>query len=315
MVQTPSISTNVADALIIGAGPAGLSAALCLARMDRSVLLFDTGHGRSTWHQVNHNYLGFPGGLPARELRALGREQLSAYPHVICVDHKIETLARLADGSFVAAGQAGAWHGLAVMLATGVIDHYPHFDGWDEHVGRSMFWCIACDGYACKGERVVVVGHTNAAAAEALQLQRFTDQLTLLTNSQRCDIDDAMQQRLEQAGIPLIHDRLVSVTGHDGFFEQLHTKTGRAIALDQLFAVQGQTPQADLAQQLGVTLNEAGYIVVDTEQTTNVPGVYAAGDVTRLHSHQISTAVHEGAQAAAAANFNLYPEALRSESG
>jgi thioredoxin reductase (NADPH) len=313
MKQTAASETMaVADSLVIGGGPAGLSAALSLARFDRSILLFDAGQGRSTWHQVNHNYLGFPGGISARRLRELGREQLGEYPHVRCLEHKIETLERAPDGDgFLASGQAGEWRARAVVIATGVIDHYPHFDGWDEHVGRSMFWCIACDGYACKNERVVVVGHTNEAAEETLQLRRFTHKLTMLTNSQECDIDSEFQQRLEQARIPLIHDKIDSVTGQGGFFHHLTTKEGRIIELDQLFAVQGQTPQSDLARQLGVDLSESGYITVDTEQKTSVPGVFAAGDVTRLHSHQVSTAAHEGAQAAAAANYYLYPPEMR----
>jgi thioredoxin reductase (NADPH) len=306
--------SNRAEALVIGGGPAGLSAALYLARYDRSVLLFDAGQGRSTWHQVNHNYLGFPGGVPARRLRELGREQLGEYPHVQCIDHKVETLDRTPDGDgFIARGQAGEWQGRAVVIATGVIDHYPHFDGWDEYVGRSMFWCITCDGYACKGERVVVIGHTNDAAAEAMQLRRFTDQLTILTNSQECDIDAEFEARLGQAGIPLLHDKIDYVVGQGGYFQQLHTREGRCIELDQLFAVQGQTPQSDLARQVGVELSPRGYITVDTEQRTNVLGVFAAGDVTRLHSHQISTAVHEGGQAASSANYCLYPPEMKDE--
>jgi thioredoxin reductase (NADPH) len=301
------------EVLVIGGGPAGLSAALYLARYDRRVALFDLGRGRSTWHQVNHNYLGFPGGVAARELRALGRRQLADYPQVTCLEHKIDALAREGDG-FVARGQAGAWRGRAVILCTGVIDHYPHFDGWQEFVGRSMFWCLTCDGYTCRGERVVVVGNGDEAAAEALQLRRFTDKLLLLTNSRDCAIGAEFRRRLERARIPLIHDRILRAAGRgDGEFASLHTHGGRRLELDQLFSVQGATPQADLARGLGVTLSDKGYINVDTEQKTSVPGVFAAGDVTRLHSHQVSTAVHEGGQAASAANYFLYPPELRDD--
>lgn len=298
--------------MVVGGGPAGLSAALYLARYDRSVILFDTGQGRSTWHQTNHNYLGFPGGIPARELRELGRQQLGEYPQVACLDRKISEVRRDSDW-FVAAGQAGEWRGRAVIIATGVIDHYPHFEGWDEYVGRSMFWCITCDGYACRGERVVVIGNTNATASEAMQLQRFTDQLTVMTNSAECEIGEEFQRRLEAAGIPLIHDKIDSVHGEGGFFREIRTVDGQTIELDQLFAVQGQTPQTELIEGLGVECSPRGYIKVDTEQKTNVPGVYAAGDVTRLHSHQISTAVHEGGQAASAANYFLYPPELKDD--
>ena len=301
------------DVLVIGGGPAGLSAALYLARYDRRVALFDVGRGRSTWHQINHNYLGFPGGIGARELRERGRRQLAEYPQVACLAHEIASLALADDGSgvVVARGQACEWRGRALIACTGVVDHYPHFDGWEEYVGRSMFWCLTCDGYTCKGERIVVVGNANEAAAEALQLQRFTPHVTVLTNSETNLIDGRFAGRLARAGIPVIRDKLVGVVGQDGYFEVLHTRGGRRIALDQLFVMQGATPQSTLLAPLGVAMNAAGYVCVDTDQQTNVPGVYAAGDVTRLHSQQVSTAVHEGAQAASAANYFLYPQELR----
>jgi thioredoxin reductase (NADPH) len=301
------------DILIVGGGPAGLSAALYLARYDRRTLLLDAGRGRSTWHQVNHNYLGFPGGIRATDLRDLGRRQLADYPQVEVREHTVETLRREPDGTFVAAGPAGVWRGRAVILCTGVVDHYPHFAGWEEYVGRSMFWCLTCDGYACRGERVVVTGATGEAAATALQLRRFTDRLTLLTNSASCNVDARFTSRLERAGIPLIHDRIASVVGCDGRFEALLTRGGRRIALDQLFSVQGATPQTDLAAQLGIPLSHSGYIEVDAEQRTAAPGVFAAGDATHPFAHQVAAAVHQGGQAASAANYWLYPEELREE--
>lgn len=294
------------DVLVVGGGPAGQSAALNLARFDRQVALFDTSHGRSSWHQTNYNFLGFPGGVPTRTLRELGRQQLSEYLQVTQIGHKIDTLART-NGGFIAQGQAGTWSARAVILCTGVLDHYPHFAGWEAYVGRSMFWCIACDGYNCRDKRVVVVGNTNAAVLEALQLSRFTPQLTVLTDSTDCVIEDAYQERLQRYAIPLIHDKLVKASGTDGHFEAIFTADGRCIALDYLFTQHGATPQTTLAEAVGVLLSRDGYLCVDSEQKTNVAGVYAAGDVTRLHSHQVATAVHEGATAAFAANYDLYP--------
>lgn len=299
------------EALVIGGGPAGLSAALYLARYDRRTSLFDSGYGRSSWHQVNHNYLGFPGGLPARQLRELGHQQLAEYPHITTLDYKIESIRRDGDW-FVAEGQAGEWRGRAVILCTGVIDHYPHFDGWEEYVGRSMFWCITCDGYASRGMHIVVLGNNNEAASEAMQLTRFTDKLTLLTNTQDdCQISPEFQHRLEKAGIPLICDKIDHIDGSGGQFEAIYTMGGQRVELDRLFSQQGATPQSKLAADLGVELSDLGYIQTDTEQMTNVPGVFAAGDVTRLFAHQISTAVHEGGQAASAANYYLYPPELK----
>ncbi len=298
------------EVLVIGGGPAGQSAALNLARFNRQVALFDTGHGRSSWHQTNYNFLGFPGGVPTRTLRELGRQQLSDYPHITQLPHKIDTLERT-NNRFTARGQAGTWTGRAVIVCTGVVDHYPRFAGWEDYVGRSMFWCIACDGYQCRDQRVVVVGNTNEAVVEALQLRRFTPHLTVLTDSTDCVIEDAYRARLQRYDIPLIHDTVVRASGTDGSFEAIFTAAGRCIPLDYLFTQHGATPQTTLAEAVGVLLSRDGYVCVDSEQKTNVVGVYAAGDVTRLHAHQVATAVHEGATAAFAANYDLYPPDLK----
>jgi thioredoxin reductase (NADPH) len=304
--------TDLFDVIVVGGGPAGLSASLYLARYDRRVLLLDGGEGRSSWHQINHNYLGFPGGIAARELRRLGREQVAAYEQVTVREAWVEAMSR--DGAiFTAHTAAGPANGRAVILCPGVVDHFPEFPGWEEYVGRSMFWCITCDGYGCKEARVVVVGETDEAAELALQLQRFTHQLTLLTGSERCAITPTCLKRLARAGIPLIQDSIAEVRGRDGQFEALRTAGGRWIELDQLFSHRPATPQTGLAADLGVELSGRGYILVDTEQKTNIAGVFAAGDATRLHAHQISTAVHEGGQAASAANYYLYPPEMTSE--
>ena len=300
------------EVLVVGGGPAGLSAALYLARYDRQVALFDTGKGRSSWHQINHNYLGFPGGVAARELRERGQRQVAEYQQVTFLDHKVEQLRR-ENGMFIASGQAGEWIGRAVILCTGVVDHYPVFEGWEEYVGRSLFWCITCDGFGCRGARVVVVGNTNSAASEALQLQRFTSHLTVLTDSAICAIDEHFQRRLHNARIPLIHDKIVSATGTNGEFEAILLEGGDRIELDQLFTQHGSTANTKLGEDVGVITSRDGFLCVDTEQKTNVAGVYGAGDVTRLHSHQVSAAVHEGGQAASAANYYLYPPELKDE--
>jgi thioredoxin reductase (NADPH) len=112
---------------------------------------------------------------------------------------------------------------------------------------------------------------------------------------------------LEQLYLPLIHDRLASVAGKKGYLTGIRTEGGQRILLDRLFSQQGATPNTRLALDLGAALNEEGCVHIDDEQKTTIPGVFAAGDVDRLHSHQISSAVHEGGQAASAANYYLYP--------
>ena len=299
-----------AEVIIVGGGPAGLSAALYLARYKRSVALFDLGHGRSTHHQVNRNYLGFPGGIRTVELRQRGLEQLQAYDHVRVAHHKVQRLERTAAG-FLAGGEFGSTAGRAVLLAMGVLDHYPHFHRWESYVGVSMFWCITCDGFESRGKKIVVAGHTNTAAGEAMQMSRLSDDVTLLTNSHVNEIDETFAARLAAAGIPVLHDKVHGATGADGQLRTLETDGGVELPVQAFFVVQGATPETGLATMLGVQLAENGYILVDTEQKTSVEGVFAAGDITQLHSHQVSAAVHEGAQAASAANYYLYPPELK----
>ncbi|MEU3454717.1 NAD(P)/FAD-dependent oxidoreductase [Micromonospora sp. NPDC006766] len=298
----------------MGGGPAGLSAALYLARYNREVLVFDNGRGRSTHHQTNRNYLGFPDGIATVGLRELARQQLSRYNRIHFVHHLIERVSGDGEQGFVAEAQGGhRWQGRVLVLATGVLDHFPHFPHWESYVGRSMFWCITCDGYENRGRNILVVGHTDAAAGEALQLHSLTDRVRLLTNSEYLDISPKFQKRLNNAGIPVVHDHIRSVEGEDGMMVAVITRGGERLELDSLFSIQGATPETRLAQQLGVELAPSGWIRVDSEQKTNVPGVYAAGDVTSLHSHQVTAAVHEGAQAASAANYFLYPPELKAD--
>ena len=306
---------DTADALVIGAGPAGLSAALYLARYNRSVLVFDAGHGRSTHHQVNHNYLGFPGGVRPVKLRELGLQQLAENPKVRVLHHKIINITGNGDEGFTAHTQSEnhAYGGRVVVLATGVLDHYPHFHGWESYVGVSMFWCITCDGYESKGKNVLVVGHSNDSASEAMQLHSLTDRIQLLTNSHAFDISETFQTRLANAGIPVIHDKIHQVEGENGQVHAVLTNGGLRIETERIFSVQGATPETYLGAELGVARNEAGYILINSDQMTNVPGVYAAGDITYLHQHQVTAAVHEGAQAGSAANYFLYPPELKDD--
>jgi thioredoxin reductase (NADPH) len=227
------------------------------------------------------------------------------------VHHLVDRMSPQADGTFAAHAQGHTWTGRVVVLATGVLDHYPHFPDWEEYVGTSMFWCIACDGYENRGKDVLVVGHTDVAAGEALQLHSLTDRVRLLTNSHTDEISPTFRRRLAAAAIPVIHDRLVGAVGAAGRLDHVLTEGGLRLELESLFSIQGATPETRLAADLGVSTNPVGYVLVDSDQRTDAPGVFAAGDITAVHSHQVASAVHEGAQAASAANYHLYPPELR----
>jgi thioredoxin reductase (NADPH) len=301
------------DCVVVGGGPAGLTAALQMARFNRRVLLADSHQGRSTYHQVNHNYLGFPGGIKATELRGLGRRQLAQYP-VALVDLPVVGVSR-ADGGFAASLEGGeALYSRTIIFATGVRDHFPFFPDWEEFVGRSLFWCITCDGYSTRGKRVLVVGNDDHAGVTALQFLQFTSRVTVLSNAPALEVGEPVCAALEEHGVALVVDEIERVDGHAGVIGQVALAGGGCLELDYLFSLQGQEGNSELALSLGVECSPRGFILVDTEQHTNVPGVFAAGDVTRILSHQVATAVHEGNTAATAANYYLYAPWQRHES-
>ena len=325
------------DCAIIGGGPAGLSAAVCLARMRRCVLVIDDRDGRSLWSQINRNYLGFPDGIPAAEIRLQGRRQAAKYGaqfllgRVTAADRDGDRFRLLVEGDIeigagtkanvardeelgrvlgeVKAGRSEEIVARTIILATGVRDPFPSFDGRDECVGRSLFWCIQCDGYEASDKSLAVVGHDEEAAEMALDLLDFTPNVAIVAG--RKSGFSARESRLSDLaanGIAAYRWPVQSYENENGQIGALILDDPRRTRLPVEMVFTSHTPRArnELARQLGVHLNALGQIVVTSEQLTGVPGVYAAGDATSVHDHQVSAAVHEGNQAAWAANYHLY---------
>jgi len=315
-------TVDLYDALVVGGGPAGLTAAVGLARWCRSVAVATCDRpGRADWPQVNHNFLGFPDGIAAKELVQRGREQAERYGARI-YDAEIATLSMSEeDGIFKAEGRGLTLRARAVVLATGVRDKWTAFPGFEAFIGRSLHWCIVCDGYEMRGQKVVVAGNDEHTAEMAIQMLRFTPEVTVVTNSGSLGMRPATVERLDQHGIRLLVGRIGGARAVDddpGVMAAVTLETGEEIEAGHLFSVQGSEPEVALATALGVGVNPDGYIDADVEGQTSVPGVFAAGDVTRLFSHQIAAAVHEGGTAANALNHYLFEkdeEAFRAARG
>ncbi|MDQ3656213.1 MAG: NAD(P)/FAD-dependent oxidoreductase [Chloroflexota bacterium] len=306
-----SHSVDTFDAVIIGGGPAGLSAAINLARACRSVAVFECGRpGRSDWAQVNHNYLGFPDGIPIVELDARGRRQAERFG-VRFIESEVTSVTQVAGG-FKACAPRTTVQARAVVLATGVADRWVTFPGYEDYIGRSMHWCIACDGYEMQGQRVVIAGNDEDTAEMAMQMLIFTAQVSIVTNSGSLGLRPVTVEALEKRGIRLVVGRIASARARSrGYVDALLLEGGEEIGLDHLFSAQGADPNTALARALGVELTAEGYVKVDVEGRTSRAGVFAAGDVTRLYSHQIVTAAHEGAMAANSLNYHLYEQDQR----
>jgi thioredoxin reductase (NADPH) len=301
------------DCIIVGGGPAGLAAAIYLSRFNRRALVFDHGRGRSTTPEINENYLGFPDGIASLELRERGREQALRFGAAF-IEAKVEDL-RADEGGFVAVTDAAEVRGRTAILATGVEDWLPEFDNEPAraYFGISLFWCITCDGHKVRDRRVAVVGADDEAATTALQFLNFTPFVSLITNRAAGDdgISDRKRGDLRAHGVALHEGEVGRLEGDDGRMRAVDAGDVR-VELDFMFSMQGARPNSLLGQRLGVITDGDGYITVDIEQRTNIPRLYASGDVTKEYAHQIVTAAHEGATAAMTANYDLYEPWQRS---
>lgn len=329
---------RVIDCLVVGGGGAGISAAVNMARMRRSVMLVDE-RDRLIWRHTIDNYIGFPDGIPAVEIRRLGWRHMARFGvqmvlgHVsgaerdgdrfrIRIDYLPEsglpgrptpTVPRDAEMArlFAEVPLPGPMEVIArsIVIATGVVGHFPEFPGRDECVGKSLYWCIHCDGYESIDRTVGVVGSDEEAVQTALDLLDFTSRVTIVAGRpEGFEVSDARLADLEANGIAA-HPHGVAEFRHTGGYMEaivLDDPAGTAIPVDQVYTVRRSIPMNDVARQLGVALEANGQILVNTNQETNIPGVYAAGDITSPHDHQMSAATHEGNQAACAANYHLY---------
>lgn len=341
-------SSAVVDCVIVGGGAAGLSAAVNMGRMRRSVLLVDE-RDRFLWRHVAYNVLGFPDGIPAVEIRRLGWRHARKYGVRLLLGHvataKREgdlfrlTIERLPEGGawahipgfnvprdaemarvFDEVPQGAPMEVLArtVILATGVAGHFPEFSGRNECVGRSLFWCLHCEGYESIDRVVGVVGYDESAVQAALDLLVFTDRVTLVAGrSDGFDVSASRLADLAARGIAALPFAVAEYENRDGQMQALvlDDPSRTRIRVEQVYTIRSTVAVGDLPRQLGLELNGDGQIVVTPDQHTSVPGVYAAGDATSLHDHQLSAAMHEGNQAACGANYHLYDAAQRGDAG
>lgn len=300
------------DSIIIGGGPAGLSGAIYLARFNRSVLVIDSSEGRWQSREINENYLGFPETIPVRNLVLRGRQQAEGFGAEF-LEAQVQSISKEDNSFIIITSNNEAYACKTVLFATGVKDNWPTFEHQIDCLGRSLFWCITCDGYKTRNKKMVVVGHTDEAVVSCLQFLEFTKKISFVTNldENRHDISFEKKQLLDKYAIQFYEGVIAKVESENGYVEKIHLHTGEVIKTEFIFSQLGAKPYSELARSLGVDVNEEKYILTDREQRTNITGVYAAGDVTEQYAHQVVTAAHEGAQAAQAINYDLYSEDQR----
>ncbi|EGF91264.1 thioredoxin reductase [Asticcacaulis biprosthecium C19] len=282
------------DCLIIGGGPAGLTAAIYLARFRRQVMVIDDGQSRTSLIPVSHNFPGFPQGVTGDGLLRRLREQLAPY-EVHCREGRVEALERAGD-RFIARTTEGTIDARTVLLATGITDAGLDMARLEPAIrAGTVRLCPVCDGFEAIDKQVAVVARSDHAVGHALFLRTYTGHLTLVHVGKPDGLDDAARGQLADAGIQLIEGVTIDLEV-DG--------TGPCVAVDgvrhgfdTVYPMFGCRPRAGLAETLGAKRDDKGELIVGAYQETTVPGLFAAGDVVS-GLNQISVACGHAAIAA-----------------
>jgi len=278
------------DCLVIGGGPAGLTAAIYLARYRRTVRVFDDGRSRAAWIPKSHNYPGFPTGISGRELLDLLLRQTQAYG-ISVLRERVSALERT-DGGFAATHERGRTCASHIVLATGIVDKAPDIAHIDDAVHSGIVrYCPVCDAYEARDRSIAVLGSGAAAIAKARFLRHYSRNVTLLS-SQKLTSDELAET--EAADIAVCPAGVLEISGgvvrHTGDAEGVRT-------FDVLYPALGCEVASGLAAELGAATNSVGCLKVDEHQCTGVEGIYAAGDVVS-DLHQITVATGHSAIAA-----------------
>ncbi len=290
------------DCLIVGGGPAGLTAALYLARFRRNVALVDGGQSRAALIPVSHNFPGFPHGVTGSLLLDRLREQLAPYP-VTVIEGLVEKLEKTADGFRADLGTRTV-AARTVLLATGINDAGMAVPNWRAGVeGGALRLCPVCDAYEVIDTAVAIIARSEGAAAHARFLSSYTPRLTLIHAVEDASLPAAEVAALMAEGITVIESRDVFLRV-DASGKTCVEIDGRRHDFDSVYPMFGCRPRTGLAAALGAHCDDAGKLTTDAFQQTSVAGLYAAGDVVS-GLNQISVAAGQAAIAATHINHQL----------
>ena len=289
------------DVVIVGAGPAGLSAALVLGRCGRRVLVCDSGTPRNARSRSLNGYLTRDGILPV-DFLDLGRKELMKYG----IEQRPATVidvTPIPEGFQVTQTGHGPVRARTVLLATGVRDRLPAIPGLDACYGITVHHCPYCDGWEVRGRRLVVIGDGVSPAGLALSLRTWSETITACTNG-TVRVAGAHRRRLASHDIPIREAPIVRLEHEEGRLIHLVFADGERLACDAAFFTSGQSQQCDLAERLGCEFTDKGTVRTDHLGRSCVGGIYVVGDASRDVQFAIVAAA-EGAKAGVAINQAL----------
>lgn len=292
------------DCLIVGAGPAGLTAGLYLTRFLRQILIVDAGESRALYIPRSHNFPGFADGIGGRELLDRLRAQLRC--HGTDVLHDRVTQLRQVESGFEADIGLEQIRAKTVLLATGIRDLEPKFEGFEAAKEKGLIrYCPICDGFEYRDRRIGVVGADHHGVKEAAFIQHYSRKIAYIPVGSPDDLEQESRTWLDDNDVPIIDTPVRVLTDADGEAPiLLETASGRCHPFDVLYCALGSVVRSELALQLGTGCDGQRCLVVDPHLQTTVPGLYAAGDVVSSLD-QLAVAMGQAAIAATAIHNRL----------
>jgi len=298
------MTNDLRDCIVIGGGPAGLTAAIYLARFRRNVALIDGHDSRAAWIPHSHNIPAFQKGVGGRELLTRMHDHAAQYDAPL-LRGDVRSLTRDREGAFRLQTSAGEMRARFVILATGVVDVEPDLPDIEGAVQRGLVrQCPICDAFEVIDQRIAVIGHGDHGAREALFLRTYSPRVTLYTLGERAD--EALCARMGEAGIAVVDAPVEAIAQENERIVSLTLVNGETHAFDTIYSALGCRPRNDLLNQIGARLCDDARALVDDHQETNIPGLYAAGDIVS-GLNQVAVAVGQAAIAATAIHNRLPP--------
>ena len=298
MSETPRHEYEV---VVVGGGPAGMTAALYSTRLGHTTAVVSRGGGRAAMMKEVHNLLGVTEETSGMEFLQIGTEQLEDYG---CTIHRdmVSSCTR-EDDDLVLSGNSAEYRAEIVVLATGFTDERP--EPPLPRTGRGLHYCLHCDAHMFVDESVYVMGHGESAAHVAGLMLNFTDEVDLLTRGYDPEWGAETASMLDRHPIDVIEADVTGVeNGEDGWLEALEFEDGTTRPYRGGFAMYGAAYNNGLARELGCEINDDGTIAVDDHGKTSVDDVYAVGDCTPGHN-QLPVALGQGAKAGIDVHFRL----------
>jgi thioredoxin reductase len=294
------------DVAIIGGGPAGLSAGLVLARCRRKIIVIDDGNQRNLRSHGLHGFLTRDGILP-QDFLAKGKEEILSYGAEFMKD--VVTDAEKTDQHFeLTLAEGNNIQAKKILIATGIKDNLPPLPGIDRMYGKSVFHCPYCDGWESKDKRIAVYANSKAAYVLSSSLKTWTDTVFIISDGSP-RIRERERGILERNGIKIYAEKIKSLKGNQGNLEEIIFTDGTSVAADAIFFSAPQYQRSVLAEKLGCKFSSKGFVLFDKKQSTNVKGLFVAGDAAHDMKFVIVAAA-EGAKAAIAINKQLQEEEL-----